>query len=125
MPLETAIARAASILAGSRSPLVYGLSRSSTEGQRAAVQLADRIGATIDTTASMCHAPSIMALQYVGENTSTLREVRNRSDLVIYWGSNPLLSHPRHMERVVDSPGRFVPEGRAGRYVVNPTRPSH
>ena len=118
VPLETAVARAASILAGSRSPLVYGLSRSSTEGQRAAVQLADRIGATIDTTASMCHAPSIMALQYVGENTSTLGEVRNRSDLVIYWGSNPLLSHPRHMERVVDSPGRFVPEGRAGRYVV-------
>ena len=115
---STAIHRAAELLNVSRSPLIYGLSRSSTQGQRAAVQLGDAVAATIDTTASMCHAPSIMALQYVGENTSTLGEIRNRSDLVIYWGSNPLISHPRHMERVVEQPGRFVPTGRSGRHVV-------
>ena len=116
--LKTAVERTAELLSVSRSPLIYGLSRSSTQGQRAAVQLGDAVAATIDTTASMCHAPSIMALQYVGENTSTLGEIRNRSDLVIYWGSNPLVSHPRHMERVVEQPGRFVPTGRAGRHVV-------
>src|SRR6185312_14159783 len=60
-PLEEALDRAAGILAHSRAPLIYGLSRSSTPGQRAASALADRLGATIDTTASLCHAPSIMA----------------------------------------------------------------
>ena len=117
--LETAIAYAVSILRSSRSPLIYGLSRSSTEGQRAAVALADRIGATIDTTASLCHAPSVLALQQVGESTCTLGEVKNRADLVLFWGSNPVETHPRHFERYsVQPPGEFVPLGRAGRTVV-------
>jgi len=117
--LETAIDRAAEILADARSPLIYGLSRSSTEGQRAAVRLADRIGACIDTTASLCHAPSIMAIQTVGESTSTLGEIKNRSDLVLFWGVDPGKSHPRHFERYsVDPVGQLVPQGRKGRTVV-------
>jgi len=116
---EAACERAAGILREARYPLIYGLSRSTTDGQRAATALADRIGATIDTTASTGHAPSIMALQQVGESTCTLGEVKNRADLVIFWGSDPVRTHPRHMERYsVDAVGRFVPGGRADRYVV-------
>ena len=117
--LETAVIRAAEILRASRSPLIYGLSRSSTEGQRAAVALADQIGATIDTTASLCHGPSVLALQQAGESTCSLGEVRNRADLVIFWGSNPVQTHPRHFERYSVHPsGQFVPGGRADRFVV-------
>jgi formylmethanofuran dehydrogenase subunit B len=118
-PLEAAVTRAAEILRASRSPLIYGLSRSSTEGQRAAVALADQIGATIDTTASLCHAPSVLALQQAGESTCSLGEVKNRADLVIFWGSNPVESHPRHFERYSVLPqGQFIPGGRTGRFVV-------
>ncbi len=113
-----AIARSAAILRTARSPLIYGLSRSSTEGQRAAVALADRIGATIDTTASLCHAPSVVALQLVGESTCSLGEIKNRADLVIFWGSNPVESHPRHFERYsLDPVGEFI-GGRAARTLV-------
>ena len=116
---EAAIARAALLLRQARYPLIYGLARSSTEGQSAAVALAETLGATIDTTASLCHAPSVMAQQEVGKVTCTLGEVRNRADLVIFWGSNPLVSHPRHWERYsVDPPGRWVPGGRRDRQVV-------
>jgi formylmethanofuran dehydrogenase subunit B len=119
VPLETALDRAADILRHSRSPLVYGLSRSSTEGQQAAVALADRIGATIDTTASLGHAPAIVALQEAGESVCTLGEVKNRADLVVFWGSDPVESHPRHFERYsVDARGLFTPRGRADRTVV-------
>ncbi len=120
VPLAVALDRAADILqAIARSPLVYGLSRSSTEGQQAAVALADRIGATIDTTASLGHAPAIMALQEAGESVCTLGEVKNRADLVIFWGSDPVESHPRHFERYsVDARGLFTPRGRADRTVV-------
>lgn len=118
-PLEAAIGRAAELLVAARAPLIYGLSRSSTEGQCAATRLADRLGATIDTTASLCHAPSIMALQQVGESTCTLGEIKNRADLVIFWGSNPVESHPRHLERYSgDARGMFVPRGRADRALV-------
>jgi formylmethanofuran dehydrogenase subunit B len=118
-PLEAALDRAAAILGTARAPLIYGLSRSSTAGQRAAVALADRLGATIDTTASLCHAPSIMAYQQSGESTSSLGEIRNRSDLVVFWGCDPLVSHPRHWERYsVEPAGEFVPDGRRNRTVV-------
>jgi formylmethanofuran dehydrogenase subunit B len=119
VPYEAASVRAAEILRHARSPLVYGLSRGSTEGQRAAAALAEQIGATIDTTASLCHAPAIMALQQVGESTCTLGEVKNRADLVVYWGSNPVVSHPRHTERYsLDPAGLFVPGGRKDRTLV-------
>jgi formylmethanofuran dehydrogenase subunit B len=119
VPPAEAVARAAEILRNCRSPLIYGLSRSSTTGQRAAVRLADLLGATIDTTASRCHAPSIMAVQQVGESTCSLGEIRHRADLVVFWGSNPLASHPRHFERYsVDAQGLWAPGGRRDRHVV-------
>ena len=95
-PVEpgAAFARAADILRAARYPLVYGLSRSTTEAQRAAVALAEKLGGTIDTTASTGHAPSIVALQQVGESTCTLGEVKNRADLVVFWGSDPVVTHP-------------------------------
>ena len=81
--------------------------------------LADRLGATIDTTASEGHAPSILAMQQCGESTCTLGEIRNRADLVIYWGANPVETHPRHMERYSSEPtGQYIPNGRDDRYLV-------
>lgn len=118
-PLEDAMERAAELLIRADYPLVYGLSRSATPGQRAAVALGESLGAVVDTTASLCHGPSIMALQEVGEVTSTLGEIRNRADLVIFWGCHPAESHPRHAERYsVTAAGRFLPAGRADRKVV-------
>ncbi len=116
--LDAAIDEAADILRQARSPLFYGLSQSSTEGQRAAVALADRLGATIDTTASEGHAPSILALQQVGESTCSLGEIRNRADLVIYWGSDPIQWQPRHLDRYSMRPGMLTPRGRADRTLI-------
>lgn len=122
---DDGIAHAAEILSRSRSPLIWGLARSSTPGQRAAIRLAERLGATIDTTASVCHGPSIMAIQQVGESTCSLGEVRNRADLVVFWGADPVKSHPRHLERYSLEPrGEFV-QGRADRtLLVVDTKPT-
>ena len=81
--------------------------------------LADQIGAIVDTTASIGHGPSIMAIQEVGESTSTLGEVAQRSDLVIFWGASPADTHPRHFERYSLEPAsELLPNGRADRHVV-------
>jgi formylmethanofuran dehydrogenase subunit B len=117
--LNDALDRASEILRRVRAPLIYGLSRSNTEGQQAAIALADRLGAIIDTTASLGHAPAILALQEAGESTCSLGEVRNRADLVLFWGSDPVESHPRHFERYsVDPVGEFLPGGRKDRTIV-------
>ncbi|MEP3482323.1 MAG: formylmethanofuran dehydrogenase subunit B [Fuerstiella sp.] len=116
---DDAIAAAAEILDGSDAPLIYGLSRSATAAQRVAVELTERLGGVIDSTASLCHGPSIMAIQEVGEVTSSMGEIRHRADLVIFWGCSPADSHPRHSERYSVQPkGQFIPEGRAGRKIV-------
>jgi formylmethanofuran dehydrogenase subunit B len=116
--LADALEHAAGLLRESRSPLFFGLSRSSTDGQRAACELADYLGAVIDTTASIGHGPSIMAFQAAGESTCTLGEIRHRSDLVVYWGSDPVTTHPRHIERVVERPGLYRPRGRGDRRMI-------
>src|SRR5713101_5993257 len=117
--LDEGIERAAQILTQARYPIVYGLSDTTCEAQRMAVAIADRIGGCIDTTTSVCHGPSGMAFQGVGEVTCSLGEVKNRADLVIFWGSNPAESHPRHWGRYSTMPkGLFVPNGRKDRTVV-------
>lgn len=117
--LDEAVDVAAHLLAQARYPFIYGLSSTSCEAQGQAVALAEALGGTIDCCTSVCHGPSGMALQGVGEPTCTLGEVKNRADLVIYWGSNPAESHPRHMARyAVTQKGMFVPNGRKGRTVV-------
>jgi formylmethanofuran dehydrogenase subunit B len=117
--LAEGVERAARILVGARYPIVYGLSDTTCEAQRVAVAIADRIGACVDTTTSVCHGPSGMAFQGVGEVTCSLGEVKHRADLVIFWGSNPAESHPRHWGRYSTMPkGMFVPNGRKDRTVV-------
>ncbi|MEE9219829.1 MAG: formylmethanofuran dehydrogenase subunit B [Acidobacteriota bacterium] len=117
--LERCIEEAVDILDQADFPLIYGLASTDCDAQRKAVELADLIGSTIDTTSSVCHSPSLQAVQHLGMSTSTVGEIKNRSRLLIFWGCNPAESHPRHFSRYSVTPvGRFVPEGRKGRYVV-------
>jgi formylmethanofuran dehydrogenase subunit B len=116
---EEAVAEAAQILDGADSPLIYGLSSTATEAQRKAVALADKLGAMIDTTSSVCHGPTGLAMQAVGEPTCTLGEVRSRADLLVFWGCNPAVSHIRHFARYSVTPkGMLTPQGRRDRTVV-------
>ena len=116
---DEAVEEAAQILVRADSPLIYGLSSTASEAQRKAVGLADRIGAIIDTTSSVCHGPTGMATQAVGIPTCTLGEVRNRADLVIFWGCNPVVAHPRHLSRYSGSAkGTLTPNGRKDRTMV-------
>lgn len=118
-PLEDGIKEAAKILYQARYPLIYGLSDTTVESQKVAVGIADWIGANLDTTTSVCHGPSGMAFQGAGESTCSLGEVKNRADMVIFWGSNPAESHPRHFTKYSLMPkGMYVPNGRKDRTCV-------
>ena len=54
-----------------------------------------------------------------GKVTCTLGEVKNRADLIIYWGGNPAECHPRHFTKyTLTQKGKFVPNGRKGRTMI-------
>ena len=113
------VERAARILLAAKYPLVYGLDDTTCEAQRVAVSIADWIGGTVDTSTSVYQGPWGVAFQGVGEVTCSLGEVANRGDLIIFWGSNPAESHPRHFSKYSLLPkGMFVPRGREDRTCV-------
>ncbi len=116
---DEAFDRAAEILLAAKYPITYGLSDTTCEAQRVAVAITDWIGGTIDTTTSVCHGPSGMAFQGVGEVTCSLGEIKNRADFLIFWGGNPAESHPRHFTKYSLMPkGEFIPGGRKDRTAV-------
>ena len=118
--VDECIDAAAEILAKAKYPLIYGLDSTELGAQRKSIELADLIGANIDHTSSVCHAPSLQAVQTVGISSCTVGEVKNRADLVIFWGCNPAEAHPRHASRYsVTAKGLFTSKGKKDRMVVN------
>jgi formylmethanofuran dehydrogenase subunit B len=107
---DYAIEKSAQILAKAKRPLFYGWSSTSCEAQEVGNELAEVCGGVTDNTASVCHGPSVLAIQTVGAPMCTLGEVKNRADLIIYWGCNPIHAHPRHMSRYSIYPRGFFTE---------------
>ncbi len=109
---------AARLLTTASYPLFLGLEETTCEAQRAAVSLAEAVGACVDA-ASVEGGTATLALQAVGEVTCTLGEIKNRADLIIVWRADPIESHPRLFSRYALEPaGTSLPGGRTDRYCV-------
>jgi formylmethanofuran dehydrogenase subunit B len=93
--LEEAVDAAAAILSRARAPLVYGLGQTSCEAQRRAVGLAEAIGAVVDPGGA-----GMLAFQTIGASTATFGEIRDRAELVVVWRADPVVTHPRLLERL-------------------------
>ncbi|MEW4570177.1 formylmethanofuran dehydrogenase subunit B [Tautonia sp. JC769] len=117
-PVASALDRAASILVAAKAPVIAGLTSATIESQSLAALLADRLGATISPDHAPEALPRILAMQRAGAVLASFGEVIHRARVILLWGVDPDRSHPRFRERLIDRPGRFVPEGRAGRTVL-------
>ncbi|MDD1707571.1 MAG: formylmethanofuran dehydrogenase subunit B [Methanoregulaceae archaeon] len=116
---EEAIRETAEILCDADRPLLYGWSGTHGEAQSIGIHLAELLGALVDNTSTVCHGPSILAIQEVGHPGCTLGQVKNRADVVVYWGTNPIDAHPRHMSRYTTyADGFFLKEAFRDRKVI-------
>jgi len=117
--IDTAIEESARILAEASWPLLYGWSATLCETQQKGIELAELVGGVFDNTATVCHAPSILAVQNRGYPVCTLDETKNYADLIIYWGCNPMHAHPRHASRYsIYARGFFRERGKRDRTIV-------
>ncbi|MDR0772564.1 MAG: formylmethanofuran dehydrogenase subunit B, partial [Candidatus Peribacteria bacterium] len=116
--MDEAVDKAATMLVESKRPLMYGWSSIDCEAQSVGVELGEEANAGIDNTATVCHGPSLLAVHDTGYPVCTLGEVKNRADVVIYWGCNPMHAHPRHVSRHVFSRGFFRERGMPDRTVI-------
>ncbi|MBN2111263.1 MAG: formylmethanofuran dehydrogenase subunit B [Methanosarcinaceae archaeon] len=96
---DTAIKEAARILSNAENPLIFGHGNSSSQAQRKAIAIARKTGAYLDDTSSFCQGPIIEAILQGKLRTCTLDEVKDRADVIVFWGADPSSSHPRHMSR--------------------------
>jgi formylmethanofuran dehydrogenase subunit B len=119
--LEAALSDAAETLSGAPGGALVLLAPDlSTQGQRAALAVADVLRATVDTVTSEPAAAGLLAAQRRGRAAATLGEVRNRADVLLFWGVDPTPRYPRFLSRyVLDPVGTHVPGGRAGRTVIS------
>jgi formylmethanofuran dehydrogenase subunit B len=92
--LDAALARAADLLRGSRRPLVTGFGGATVEAARAAIALADRVGAAVDSGGGSA------AVALRGASTATFGEIRDRARVVVVWREDPEATHPRLLERL-------------------------
>jgi len=98
--LDDAVAQAARLLGRSRAPLFAGMA-ADVAGVRAALKLAERIGAVVDDLGSDGLFHNLRVLQDSGWMTTTLSEIRNRMDTMLIVGSDPAQVFPRFYERCV------------------------
>ena len=96
----TALTRAAELLRAARRPLLYGFDESTVDDARAAVALADRLGALVATGALTADWPGAPAVPLRGASTATLGEIRDRSRVVVIWREDPEVTHPRLFQRL-------------------------
>ncbi|HYL54627.1 MAG TPA: hypothetical protein VEU73_03505 [Gemmatimonadales bacterium] len=101
--LDRAIGKAAEMLTGAARPLVYIAGDVSCEAQREAIAIGDRLHAAVDSLAATA-AGAVLAGQRRGRAAATLGEIRERADLVVFWGVDPGERYPRFVARYTTAP---------------------
>ncbi|KAF5413041.1 MAG: formylmethanofuran dehydrogenase subunit B [Candidatus Methanophagaceae archaeon] len=116
---KDAIKRSADMLKDARRPLIYMGSETSIEAMKVGIDIADYLGGIVDNNASMCHGPTVLGIQQRGVPSCTIGQMKNRADTVVFWGTNPLESHPCHeSKRSVFPMGFFRKRGRNDRKII-------
>ena len=121
-PFEQAVKRAAWLLQKSRKPLIAGLG-TDVNGIRAALQLAEKTDAALLHSRESHTRQNLKALQSRGGITTTLAEVKNRADTIIFIGNNVSGEYPRFIERFINAPhSLFAGRNRRLAYLGRPGR---
>ena len=117
--LDEALAAAGGMLARAERPLIYLAPDLTCEAQREAIALGDVLRATVDSMTSATALGALVAAQELGRTGATLGEIRNRADVVVFWGVDPAERYPRYWTRYAPDPvGLHVGGGRQSRKVI-------
>lgn len=115
--LDEAIKQATKILQKSRQPLIGGLG-TDVNGMRSAIALSEKIGAVIDHMHSMGTFRNLRVLQDKGWMMTTLAEIKNRADLIIFAGTDAVTNYPRFFERVIWNEHSLVKNSNKQRQII-------
>ncbi|MEX2524825.1 MAG: formylmethanofuran dehydrogenase subunit B [Gammaproteobacteria bacterium] len=112
--IDEAVNKAAALLKKSRRPLISGLG-CDVAGSRAAMLLAEQAGAVIDHGQSDAAVHNLLALQEGGWIMTTLTELKNRADFVLFLGTDTVNNYPRFFERYIWNESSLFLQGKTPR----------
>ena len=116
---DEALEKAAEILVTAKRPLLFLGSETSCEAYEVGLMIGEYLGAIVDSNTTFGNGSAVIGTQEAGRLGATEGQKKNRGDLVIYWGTNPLESMPRQMSRYGIFPrGYWTGSGRFDRTVV-------
>jgi formylmethanofuran dehydrogenase subunit B len=116
-PLAQCVDSAAVLLREASQPLISGLA-ADVGGVRAALSMANRIGAIVDHMNSTALSRNLLVLQDSGWIVTTFAEVRSRADFVLIVGTETNSRFPRFAERLIDPLDSPFSDGPMQRSVV-------
>ncbi|MHA1987850.1 MAG: formylmethanofuran dehydrogenase subunit B [Promethearchaeota archaeon] len=116
--LEDALDKSLEIIKNSSKPLLYGFSTVSCEAQLKGIKLAKLINGFIDSNSTICQGKVLNSSKQTGMTLTTISEVINKTDLLIFWGANVAESIPRLLNKTVFSRGKFRMTGREIKTVI-------
>ncbi len=106
--IESSIKKAVEVLRSAKFPMLFGWSNSTCEAQLRGILLAKKLNAVIDDTSSFCQGILIEKVLQKKFRTCLLEDIRNKADVLVYWGSDAQDSEPRHLSRF-----SYFPRGEA------------
>ncbi len=116
VPLEEACRKAAEIILSAKRIFFYGLCQSGNSAQEKMYELGKKLGAIFIPSEGPLVTLFLLESKERGFNLCTLEEVRNRADVVVFWGANPIHSCPRLVSRyALFARGRFTERGEEDR----------
>jgi formylmethanofuran dehydrogenase subunit B len=101
------------LLATRKRLLICGLAETDSETQVEAIKLARSLGGIIDLVPFVPEYEEFYLPPWPLLPTCTLGEVKHKADFLLFWGADPLISHPRLLALLGISPSR--PKGKDGR----------
>jgi formylmethanofuran dehydrogenase subunit B len=116
--VDSALDAATAILSDAWRPLVFLAPDISCEAQRAAIAIADVLHGSIDSVTTSTAIATVLAAQEAGRASATLGEIRNRADVLVFWGVDTGSRYPRFASRYAPEPPGLHVTGRSGRTVI-------
>jgi formylmethanofuran dehydrogenase subunit B len=104
--------KAVELLRAAKYPLITGLQQISVESQQIALAISQKFKTVVDPSLNSYGRSATYSLARRGAVTATLGEVKDRAKLVVFWGCDPVRTHPRLRERFCSDARVIVVDSR-------------
>ncbi len=96
---DEAMKQTVALLKSAKNPFFYGWASATVEAQELGIKLARKYNARIECASTCTIGSTIQQFTRKKVEITTLEDVRDNADIVVFWGANPTASHIRLLSK--------------------------